>query len=117
MGREFTTTTEINNKYNIKFYYEIDETTNKVNILDSSENYFNDMYYDADDKDDIKAIINMLEKTDLEEMCNFFNANVYASAKELIEKEELNETEESVLDNDYVNRFIVGEKTYYTWSN
>lgn len=117
MGREFTTTTEIKNKNNIKFYYEIDETTNKVNILDSRECYFNDLYFDPHDNEDIPSIINMLEQTDLEEMCRFFNANVYDSWKDLIEQEELEEDEESILDNIYINLFIVGNKIYYTWSN
>lgn len=117
MDKQFTTTTEIYTKDNIKLYYEIDETINKVNILDSSENYFNDMYFDPYYNEDIQDILNMITESELKDMCSFFGVNIYTSAKELIEKEELEETEESLLDNEYCNRFESEKQIYYTWSN
>lgn len=107
----------IKNKNKIKFYYEIDNSTNKINILDSNKNYFNDLYLDFYDiKQDIKNILDMLKETSLISLCNFFGARKYGTIEKLIKDEELEETKKSVLKNEYLNIFKVGKKFYYTWS-
>lgn len=107
----------IKNKNKIKFYYQIDNSTNKINILDSNKNYFNDLYLDYHDViQDIKNIVNMLKKTSLTSLCNFFNVRKYGTLEKLIKDEKLEETKKSVLKNEYLNIFKVGRKIYYTWS-
>lgn len=80
---------QVNNINNIKMFYGINEHDNKVEIYDSNKKYFNDMYFDANDEEDIPAIIEMLKQTTLNDMCDFFNAKVYNSIKELSCNEEL----------------------------
>lgn len=105
---------QVNNINNIKMFYGINEHDNKVEIYDSNKKYFNDMYFDANDEEDIPAIIEMLKQTTLNDMCDFFNAKVYNSIKELSCNEEL--CEEDLKDNEYMNIFNIKNKTFYTWS-
>jgi len=102
---------KVNNKHGIKMFWELDGTDTKVIILDSNGKYFNDMYYD--DEAELNCVLHTLEQTELLEMCNFFGARVYTTYEELCEKEETTPTE--LKDNDYLNTFIVGDKTYYTF--
>nr|DAK86237.1 MAG TPA: hypothetical protein [Caudoviricetes sp.] len=111
----------VNNKNGIEMYWEKASDVNKINILDSNRNYFNDQYFDEYENDngaeDIGAIVHTLEETTLEEMCNYFNARKYNSLKELIDKEELYDTNETeILNNDYLNVFNVNGTTFYTYS-
>lgn len=110
---------EIKNKNGIKMSYYIDNDVNKVVILDSNGNYFEDMYYDTYDNDngreDIMAIVNVLEQTTLDEMCSFYGFKIYKSLQDLAEKEDL--TLKEIKDNEYVNEFIVNGTKYYTWAN
>ena len=103
---------KVNNKHDIDFYWTLSGDINKVDILDSNGNYFDDLYYD--DEEDIKHIIETLENTSLEEMCNFFAMKtIYNSLEELqydLQDPEITE------DNDYLNIFKVNDKKYYVWS-
>lgn len=110
---------KINNKNGIKMFYERANDIDKINILDSNGNYFNDIYFDIyeDDKgaEDIQAILHTLEETTLENMCNFFGARKYSSIEELEKIEEVENLEYKEF-NEYLNEFNVNDKTYYTWS-
>lgn len=108
----------VKNKNGVIMYWEFSSDTHKVNILDSRQNYFNDLYYEPEYKEeDVKDIIKMLEETTLQEMCNFFGARRYDTMEELIHHEDLYDCDENtVIDNDYVNVFIVNNSVQYTWS-
>ena len=108
----------VKNKNGIVMYWELAKDTNKVNILDSRKTYFNDLYYECEDSEqDIKDIVEMLENTDLQNMCNFFNVRRYDTTEELIHYEDLYDCDENtVIDNDYLNVFIVNNSVQYTWS-
>ena len=102
----YHTTTKIrnaNNKNGIKMYYEFATDINKINILDSNGNYFNDLY--IDDDEDVDAIIKMLEETNLEEMANFFGATVYTTKSDLED-----------IGTDYINIFRVKGKVFFVES-
>lgn len=105
---------QVKNETGIKMYYEINRQYDKVEIYDSDKKYFNDLYYEDWDKDDISAILNMLKQTDLREMADFFNAQAYDTLEELAQDNylEMEETKE----NDYINRFEINGKSKYTWS-
>ena len=107
----------VKNKTGIVMYWELAKDTNKVNILDSRKNYFNDLYYECEDSEqDIKDIVEMLENTDLQNMCDFFWVSRYDTVEELIHYEDLYDYDENtVIDNDYVNVFIVNNSVQYTW--
>ena len=108
----------INNKNGIEMYWEKAEDADKINILDSNMNYFNDLYFDIYENDngeeDIASILHTLEETTLENMCNFFGARKYNSIEEMADKEDL--VNENLENNDYTNIFKVNDKTFYTWS-
>ena len=109
---------KVNNKNGIDFYYEIDKEQNRFVIYDSSENYFNDLCLEQEDYDtDFKALIKMVENTDLNEMCAFFGHKIYDTRQELVKEQELENEydEDNILDNDYVNRFVVKDKVYYVF--
>ena len=103
---------KINNKNGITMFWTKANDVNKINILDSNGDYFNDLFFDVyeddDGAEDIEAIINTLKNTTLEDMCNFFNANYYETLEELKQDIGIDEP------NDYINTFIVNGKTYYT---
>lgn len=95
--------TKVSNINGIELYYEIATDVNKLNILDSNKNYFNDLYLETDDIDiDIKTIVKTLEETDLQSMCAFFGTHT------IITKEETKNYGE-----EYINEFRIGDKTYY----
>ena len=110
---------KINNKYGIEMYYELDGIENKVWILDSNKKYFNDLYYDVygndEGKEDIDSIINTLENTTLEEMCNFMGHSIFESIEDIITyyDDENIKTLQDVLKTDYLNIFYVNGKTKY----
>ena len=109
---------KVNNKNGIEMYWEKAGDVDKINILDSNKNYFNDLYFDVYEDDngeeDIGAILHTLEETTLENMCNFFGARKYNSLEEMADKEDLQT--ENLENNDYTNVFNVKDKTFYTWS-
>lgn len=109
---------KINNKNGIEMYWERAGDVDKINILDSNKNYFNDLYFDVYEDDsgeeDIGVILHTLEETTLENMCNFFGARKYNSIEEMADKEDLQT--ENLENNDYTNIFKVNDKTVYTWS-
>lgn len=105
---------QIKNENGIKMFYEINRHDDKVEIYDSNKKYFNDLYYEDWDKDDISAILNMLKQTDLQEMATFFGFNVYDTAEELLYREHINDYDENTIkENDYVNIFKVKDHIYY----
>lgn len=108
---------KINNEHGIEMYYEIDTFVDKLNILDSNGNYFDDLLLDlyTPEEDDTKAIVETLTHTTLEEMVNFFACKkLYNSLEELqydLQDPEITE------DNEWVNIFKVKDKKYYVWSD
>lgn len=108
---------KVNNKNGIDFYYEIDKEQNRFVIYDSSKIYFNDLELEEDDyKNNFKELIEMLEQTDIKEMCYFFGSNLYDDYEKLIRENDLtNYKEDNILNCDYVNRFVVNDKVYYTY--
>lgn len=105
---------KIDNKHGIEFYYEFSTEEEKMYVLDTNGNYFDDLLVDLDDKEDKQALINMLENTKFENMCLFFNKTIYNSLEELqydLQDPEITEN------NDYVNIFKVNDKKYYVWSD
>lgn len=106
--------TPVDNKHGIEFYYEFSTEVEKMYILDSNGNYFDDLMVDLDDKEDKQSCVEMLENTTLEEMVNFFACKkLYNSLEELQYDQQDNEITE---DNEYVNIFKVNDKKYYVWS-
>ena len=107
---------KINNEHGIEMYYEIDTFVDKLNILDSNGNYFDDLLLDlyTPEEYDIQAIVDTLTRTTLAELVNFFACKtLYNSLEELqydLQDPEITE------DNDYVNIFKVNDKKYYVWS-
>lgn len=102
---------KINNK-NVLLFCEKAKDINKINILDSDKNYFNDLYYE--DTKDIARIIRILQNISFDGLVTYFNVQGYDSIKELAEENIL--TAEECTDNDYINRFEVNGKSRYTWS-
>ena len=105
---------KVKNKHGIKMYWEFAIDINKINILDSKKNYFNDLYYETNTLEELKDIIDILENTTLESMCEFFNAKLYNTLEELRKGEENDSIQ---LNNEYLNIFNIENKKYYTWSN
>ena len=103
---------KVNNENGIEMYWELSIDSNKVLILDSNKKYFNDLYFDEDENDeDLKCVINMLERTTLQEMCYFFGATLYEDKKELLNTlVDCNINDED----DYINTFKVNNKLFYT---
>lgn len=103
---------KINNRNGIDFYWGLSIDANRVIIYDSNKKYFDDLYYETDDNDeDLNSIISTLEETTLQEMCAFFNATLYEEKKELLkELSDYNINDED----DYINKFIVNDKEFYT---
>lgn len=87
---------KVNNANGIKLFYEIEKENNRLCILDSNKEYFNDLTLDYEDtKKDIEFIQKTLEQTTLEEMCAFFGTHKIIPAKE-----------KSNYGDGYVNTFI-----------
>ena len=109
---------KVNNKYGIEMYYYIDEQENRIIICDSNTNYFNDLTLEEEDYNtNFKSLIETLENTTLKEMCVFFNHNLYNNIEELAKDNEIADYEDcELLENEYVNVFNVGDKTFYTWA-
>ena len=107
---------KVNNKNGIKMYYEINEDWNRLEIYDSNQNYFNDLTLEEEDFDtDYKKLKEMLENTNLKSMCAFFNHKLYNKIEKLAKEQDLDYKEIDPLQNEYVNVFNVGDKTFYTW--
>lgn len=106
---------KVKNKNNIKMFYELELNNNRICILDSNKDYFNDLSLDYNEKvkDEETAIRKMLEETDLQSMCGFFNARKYDNLQELCKYEEF-DTELDAINNPNINKFIINNKAYYT---
>lgn len=111
---------KVNNKNGLELYYKI-EKANKLEqsrddrflILDSSQNYFNDFILDEDDREEeIQALLKCLETTTIEEMASIYDYQLYDNRKKVCK--DLEETEDTLLDNEYVNR-IVDTKRNKVW--
>lgn len=107
---------KINNEHGIEMYYDRNTFVDKLDILDSNGKYFDDLLLDryTTEEDDTQAIVDMLSRTTLAELVNFFAMKkLYNSLDELtydLQDPEITE------DNDYVNIFKVNDKKYYVWS-
>lgn len=99
---------KVNNINKIKMFYELELNNNRICILDSNKNYFDDLALDYDGNviEEEKAIREMLEKTDIEEMCNFFGTH------KIINKEERKK-----YGSGYVNSFKRNNETIYVAFN
>ena len=91
--------------------HEFANDVDKINILDSMGNYFNDLYIETNEdgsynSEDVDAVIKMLEETNLQEMTNFFNATVCKDTKELAD-----------VGTDYINIFRVNGKICFVVSD
>lgn len=110
--------TKINNKNGIELYYYVAEDVDKVVILDTNKNYFEDIYIETSYyEEDKNSIIKMLEETTLEDMADYYGFKMYASKDELIKDQELDCTCEELTSNEYCNIFKVNNETYYVWTN
>lgn len=108
--------TPINNEHGIEMYYERDTFVDKINILDSNGNYFDDLLLDlyTPEEYDIQAIVDTLSHTTLVELVNFFACKkLYNSLEEL--RYDLQDNEITAV-NDHINIFKVNDKIYYVWS-
>lgn len=108
---------KINNEHGIEMYYERDTFVDKLNILDSNGNYFDDLLLDlyTPEEDDIQAIVETLTHTTLAELVNFFACKkLYNSLEEL--RYDLQDPEITAV-NDHINIFKVNNKIYYVWSD
>ena len=122
---EINTPIKINNKNEIEFYYQIEQLGNEQScddrflILDSNKQYFNDFcLHEEDRQEEIKGILNVLEQTDLKEMCYIYDYYLYNSIEELSQEEYQEDlTEKQILDFGYTNKFLVKGKTYYTFKS
>lgn len=111
----------VNNKHGIKMFARLSDIQ-KVDIFDSNNNYFNDIYYDAKDENEedneLDTIWEDLENSTLEDLCSFFGAKIYDNLEELCKENDLKQ--EETKDNEYINYFIVktnnGTKEFYTFS-
>lgn len=103
---------KVNNKNGIEFYYEL--TDEKVNILDTTGKFFEDLYLDWDESD-ANDIIKILEETTLEEMADFFCSYTLYNDLDKLCKEENLTLEECGKDNECLNTWKVNEKTFYTF--
>lgn len=108
---------KVNNVNGIELYFEIEEKYNRCIIADSSMNYFNDIELEQEDfETDFKMIRQTLEQTSLKEMCDYFGCSLYDNYETLIKENDLiGYREDNILDCDFVNRFIVKDKIYYTF--
>lgn len=97
----------VNNTNGIKLFYEIELDNNRVCILDSNKNYFDDLTLDYEDtQKDIEFIQKVLEQTTLEEMCNFFGTH------KIITKEQTKN-----YGSGYINTFKQNNDTLYVAFN
>lgn len=116
---------KINNKNGIKFYYLIEQLgveesyDDRFLILDSNKQYFNDFcLHEENRQEEIKGILNVLEQTDLKEICYYYDYHLYNNIKELSQKEyEEDLTEKQILDFGYTNKFLVKGQTYYAFKS
>lgn len=112
---------KVNNKCGIEFYYEIEQqgkeqsADDRLIILDSDKQYFNDFLLQEDDREaEIKGILMTLEKTDLENMCLYYDYQIFSSLTQLSQYaygEIL--TKDELFDTGYVNVFRVNGKTLF----
>lgn len=112
---------KVNNKCGIEFYYEIEQqytqpgADDRLVILDSNKQYFNDFLLQEDDREEeIKGIVKTLEETDLKEMCYVYDYQIFDSLTKLSQYaygEIL--TRDEIFDAGYTNVFRVNGKTLF----
>ena len=107
---------KIDNEHGIEMYNEMDTFVDKLNILDSNGTYFDDLLLDhyTPLEDDIQAIVDMLSRTTLAELVNFFACKKLYNSLEELQHDLLDF--EITENNEYVNIFKVNDKKYYVWS-
>ena len=112
---------KIDNKNGIDFYYYIKQHESEENaddrlfILDSNKQYFNDFLLKEDNRDvEIKSILDVLEKTTLKEMCYIYDYQLFNNFNKL-SKFAYGEilTREEIFDTGYVNTFYVNGQLFY----
>ena len=107
---------KVNNKNGIEMYYDIEKDYPRFVIYDSRQNYFNDLTLEQEDFDtDFRSLIEMVENTNLNEMCVFFGHKIYDKLHELAKEQDIDYKEFDPLENEYVNVFNVNGKELYTW--
>lgn len=112
---------KVNNKCGIEFYYEIEQqgkeqsADDRLIILDSNKQYFNDFLLQEDDREqEIKAIVDILEATTLEEMCYYYDYQIFDNLEKLSQYaygKILSQDE--LFDTGYVNIFRANGKTLF----
>lgn len=113
---------KVNNKNGIDFYYEIEQfgkeqsCDDRLVILDSKKQYFNDFLLQEDDREEeIKGIVKTLEETDLKEMCYVYDYQIFDSLTKLSQYaygEIL--TRDEIFDAGYTNVFKVNGEYFFT---
>lgn len=106
---------KVNNKNGIEMYYEINENWNRLEIYDSDQNYFNDFSLESLKENEIEKLKKDLETMTLHELCSVLGHKIYSKIEELAKEHDLDYKEIDPLQNEYVNVFNVGDKTFYTW--
>ena len=112
---------KINNKCGIEFYYEIEQQDNEQSandrlvILDSNKQYFNDFLLQEDDREEeIKALLDVLEATTLQEMCYHYDYQIFSNLTQLSQfayGKVL--TKDEIFEAGYTNVFNVNGKTFF----
>ena len=113
---------KVNNKNGIDFYYEIEQFgkeqsyDDRLIILDSKKQYFNDFLLQEDDREEeIKGIVKTLEETDLKEMCYVYDYQIFDSLTKLSQYAYGKIlTRDEIFDAGYTNVFRVNGKTLFT---
>ena len=119
---------KVNNKNGLDFYYEIEDlehgfTYERLVILDSNKNYFNDFVLDEPDRqEEIESILNILENTTIEEMCCYYDYQMFDSIEKLKDYMEYKTedtwwADEELLQNEYVNIIKDNQNIYYCLKN
>lgn len=112
---------KVNNRCGIDFYYEIEQQgkeqsfDDRLVILDSKKQYFNDFILQEDDREEeIKGIVNVLESTTLEEMCYNYGYHIFESLTKLSQYAYGKIlTKDEIFDAGYTNVFYVNGKTLF----
>lgn len=112
---------KIDNKNGIDFYYYIEQhkaeqsADDRLLILDSNKQYFNDFLLQEDDrKEEIKAILDTLEATTLKEMCYIYGYQIFDSLTKLSQYAYGKIlTRDEIIDAGYTNVFRVNGKTLF----
>ncbi len=104
---------KVDNKHNVELYCEIEEDIRRVVIYDSTKKFMNDLYFDDDEES--QSIIEDLENTTLEDLCNFMWFDMYDSIEELagVFNNQDIQCVEDIIDHEYVNIFYVNGKPKY----